>query len=279
MENHEFIDISYDLGTDGVVTVQLNTPKRKNAISGLTAMELRWAAERFAADDNAMVMILTGVPDPDVSPERQAFSSGGYFVPGIYDDLPAEIMAEIDPTDIAMKATVMTFMRLDKPVLVAMNGLAIGGGITLALAVGDLVYASEHAWARFPFAGLGISAELASTYLLPRLLGFQRAKELIFYPEKIDAQRLVELGIVNAVIPHDELMAFTREQALKLVPPRGAGASIRAMKHIVHAPHLEDIERALELENEALNRLMKEPDFAEGLTARIEKRDPVFTGR
>jgi enoyl-CoA hydratase/carnithine racemase len=279
VENHEFIDISYDLDADGVATVQLNTPKRKNAISGLTALELRWAAERFGADDKAMVMILTGAPDPGIGPERQAFSSGGYFVPGIYDDVPAEIVAAIDPTDIAMKATVMTFMRLDKPVLVALNGLAIGGGITLALAVGDLVYASEHSWARFPFAGLGISAELSSTYLLPRLLGFQKAKELIFYPEKINAQGLVDLGIVNAVLPHDELMAFTREQALKLVPPRGAGASIRAMKHIVHAPHLEDISRALDLENEALNRLMREPDFAEGLTARIEKREPVFTGR
>ena len=279
MQTTEFSDISYQLDDDGIVTVQMNTPKRKNAISGLTALELRWAARHFNEDDNAMAMILTGAPDPGAGPDRQAFSSGGFFVPGVYDGVPEDIMAQIDHTDIAMKSTVMTFLEIDKPVLVAMNGLAIGGGITLPLAVGDLVYASEHAWARFPFASLGIAAELGSTYLLPRLLGMQKAKELIFYPEKLDAQALVDLGIANAVLPHDELLDFTREQALKLIPPRGAGSAIRAMKKCVHGGMLEEISEALDRENEALNRLMSEPDFAEGITARIEKRDPVFSGR
>ena len=279
METHQFTDISYQFDSDGIVTIQMNTPWRKNAISGLTALELRWAAERFKADDNALAMILTGAPDPDADPARQAFSSGGYFVPGVYDDVPEEIVAQIDHTDIAMKATVMTFLQVDKPVLVAMNGLAIGGGITLPIAVADQLYVSEHAWARLPFASLGIVAELGSTYLLPRLLGFQKAKELLFYPDKLDAEKLVELGIANAVLPHDELLDYTREQALKLIPPRGAGAAIRSMKHILHAPHLDDISRALDLENQALNRLMQGADFAEGLAARIEKRDPVFQGR
>ena len=163
--------------------------------------------------------------------------------------------------------------------LAAVNGLAIGGGVTLPLAVADQIYLSEHAWARLPFANLGISAELGSTFMLPRLLGMQKAKELFFYPETLSAEHLVELGLVNAVLPHDDLIAHTRDKALQLIPPRGAGASIRAMKRIVHAQKLDELTRALDLENEALNQLMQSGDFAEALTARMEKRDPVFSGR
>ena len=128
MQTSEFTDIHYELDSDGIVTVSLNTPKRKNALSGLTSLELRWAAQRFEEDENALAMILTGAPDPDSPAEKQAFSSGGYFVPGIYDDLPPHIVEQIDMSDIAMKATVLQFLRCDKPVLAALNGLAIGGG-------------------------------------------------------------------------------------------------------------------------------------------------------
>jgi enoyl-CoA hydratase/carnithine racemase len=102
---------------------------------------------------------------------------------------------------------------------------------------------------------------------------------LLFYPEKIEAQELLDLGIANAVLPHDELLSFTREKALQLIPPRGAGASIRAMKRIVHQQRLAEVTIALDLENEVLNELMKSEDFAEGLMARIEKRTPLFKGR
>ena len=279
MQTSEFTDISYQLDSDGIVTVSMNTPKRKNAISGLTALELRWAAQHFQEDDNALAMILTGTPDPESEQARQAFSSGGYFVPGVYDNVPEEIMAQIDQTDIAMKATVLAFFRCDKPVLAAINGLAIGGGITLPLAVADQIYLSEHAWARLPFASLGISAELGSTFMLPRLLGMQKAKELFFYPDKLEAQQLLDLGLANAVLPHDELLPYTRDKAMQLIPPRGAGASIRAMKRIMHAQKVEELTRALDLENEALNELMNSDDFVEGLMARVERREPVLKGR
>jgi len=279
MQTNEFSDITYSLDGSGIVTVTLNTPKRKNALSGLTALELRWAAKHFQQDDAALAMILIGANDPDYPADRQAFSSGGYFVPGIYDGVPADVMAQIDPTDIAMKATVLEFWACDKPVLAAINGLAIGGGLTLPLAAADQVFLSEHAWARLPFASLGIAAELGSTFMLPRLLGMHKAKELLFYPEKLEATDLLKLGLANAVVPHGELMAFTHDKALQLVPPRGAGASIRAMKRVVHAQKVDELTQALDLENEVLNELMKSEDFAEGLMARIEKREAVFKGR
>ncbi len=279
MQTNEFSDIDYQLDGDGILTVRMNTPARKNAISGLTALELRWAAKHFQADDNALAMILTGVADPNLGPERQAFSSGGYFVPTVYDGLAPEILAQIDLTDIAMKATVLEFLGCDKPVLAAINGLAIGGGFTLPLAVADQIYLSEHAWARLPFVSLGISAELGSTYVLPRLLGMQKAKELFFYPDRIDAEAWLGLGLANAVVAHEELIPFTREKALALIPPRGAGASVRAMKRIVNQQRFDEISRALDLENKVLNELMMTEDFAEGIAARMQKRAPVFKGR
>ena len=106
-----------------------------------------------------------------------------------------------------------------------------------------------------------------------------KAKELLFYPEKLEATDLLKLGLANAVVPHGELMAFTHDKALQLVPPRGAGASIRAMKRVVHAQKVDELTQALDLENEVLNELMKSEDFAEGLMARIEKREAVFKGR
>lgn len=115
--------------------------------------------------------------------------------------------------------------------------------------------------------------------MLPRLLGMQKAKELFFYPDRLEAQHLLDLGLANAVLPHDELLAYTRDKALQLVPPRGAGASIRAMKRTVHKQRVGELTRALDLENEALNQLMQSEDFVEGLMARVEKREPVFKGR
>ena len=129
MQINEFRDISYELDADGIVTISLNTPKRKNALSGLTALELRWAAKHFQEDDNAQAMILTGSPDPDSAPERQAFSSGGYFVPGIYDDLPAHIVEQIDMSDIAMKATVTVMLK---------DGVLDPQGQAVASALGSL---------------------------------------------------------------------------------------------------------------------------------------------
>ena len=181
-------------------------------------------------------------------------------------------------SDYAQKKTTLKMFECDKPVLAAVNGLAIGGAVTLILAGADQVYLSEHAWLQLPFAKLGISAELASTYLLPRQLGFQKAKEILFFPEKIEAQQALELDLCNKVLPHDELLPYTYAQAARLAPPDGPPQSIRAMKRAMHQPRVAELSAALDLENEALGRLFKSGDFAEGIAARIERRPAVFKG-
>jgi enoyl-CoA hydratase/carnithine racemase len=280
MQAEEFRDITYTLDEQGIATLAFNTPQRKNAMSGLTCLEIWWAVDHFEKDDSAFVLILTGTANPDNSdPAKQAFCSGGYFNPDAYEGLSDEVMQQIDMADIAQKRLTLKLFQCDKPVLAAVNGLAIGGGATLTLAGADQVYLSEHAWLQFPFASLGLCAELASTYLLPQLLGLQKAKQVLFFPERISAQETLALGLCNAVLPHDELMSYTRAQAARLIPPNGALQSIRAMKRALHAPRVADLSAALELENEALNRLFRSADFAEGMSARIERRPAVFSGK
>ncbi|MFK8050166.1 MAG: enoyl-CoA hydratase/isomerase family protein [Halioglobus sp.] len=279
MNSDQFKDISYEKDADGIVTLTLNTPRRKNALSLYTFFEIHTAVDLFEADDSAHVMILTGAKDPDSNdPSKEAYSSGGYFNPDAFEGIPDEIMQQLDRSDIAQKRTTLRLYQCNKPILAAVNGLAIGGAFTLTLVCADQVYLSEHAWIQLPFAKLGISPELASSFLLPRLLGFQRAKEVLFFSERIDAQQAVDLKLANKVLAHDELLDYTRERALELAPPRGAALAIREMKQLLHEPHIEAISHALDLENAALQKLFNSADFSEGLTARIERRPPVFKG-
>ncbi len=280
METEEFRDISYEKDKLGIVTLTFNTPARKNVLSGLSFLEIHWALEHFEADETAYAMIITGVKDPNSDdPQKEAYSSGGYFNPDAYDGVAREVMAQIDRSDIAQKKTTLKVFQCDKPILAAVNGLAIGGAFTFTLAAADQVFLSEHAWIQLPFARLGIAAELGSTHLLPQLLGLQKTKQILFYPERIGAEQAVELGLANEVVPHASLMAHVREKALHLIPPQGAGLAIREMKRCLHQPQVESLSRALDLENEALNKLMGSEDFVEGISARVERRPAVFKGR
>jgi 2-(1,2-epoxy-1,2-dihydrophenyl)acetyl-CoA isomerase len=126
---------------------------------------------------------------------------------------------------------------------------------------------------------IGIIPELASSYLLPRLLGFQRAKELIYFGDRIPAQRLFELGLINKVVPHDQLIPYAKEMALKLIPPAGAWMAMRVAKRALHGPLMQEITEALDKENEGLNGTFGTEDFREALKARAEKRAPLFRGR
>jgi enoyl-CoA hydratase/carnithine racemase len=281
MTARNFESILYEKDTaTGIVTVTINRPDIRNALTLRVLLELRWAADAVKEDETATALILTGAkPKGTTDPSKEAFSSGGYFNPAELTSMSEETKREIDLTDIAQKHICLRLWTLYKPVIVAMNGLAIGGGLTIPLACADLIFASEHAWGRLPFVSLGIVPELASSYLLPRLLGFQKAKEIIFFNEKLTAQQMFELGIVNKVLPHDEVLSYTRETALKLIPPKTPGASIRLTKELMHTPLVEAVTRALDMENVALNKQFASRDFSEAIAARIEKREPVFTGK
>ncbi len=275
-----FKSVLYEKDNDtGIVMVTINRPEIKNALTLRVALELRWAVNEVEKDDTAKALIITGArPEGDHDPAKEAFSSGAYLNPAELASMDEETKSEIDLTDIAQKKLCLKLWSLYKPVIVAMNGLAIGGGLTIPLACSDLIFASEHAWGRLPFVSIGIVPELASSYFLPRLLGFQKAKEIMFFGEKITAQQMLDLGIINKVLPHDQLIPYAKETALRLIPPRGAWQAVRMTKEILHKPLIEAVTRALDLENKALNKTFGSGDFLEAVNAHIEKRTPVFKG-
>jgi len=282
MKTSEFKDILYEKDEEtGIVTLTLNSPKRKNAFGGTQGIEVRWAADIFKKDDTAYAMIMTGAKDPDNNdPTKEAFSSGGYFRGGdSKSEIPEDLIDQQDPTDIAGKFLTEKLWYIDKPIIAAINGLAIGMGFTIPLSCADLIYMSEHAWIRLPFVRLNILPEFASTFILPRLIGMQRTKEIMFFGESVSAQEAYDLGLVNKVVPHDELLPYAREMALKLIPPGGPGMAVRLTKRALHYQLTGSIQRALDEENIGLNQAFKSEDFAEAVKARIEKRAPIYKGK
>ena len=274
-------DILYEKDNDtGIVVLTINRPEIKNALTIRVLVELNWAADRFAEDDTAKALIFTGArPERDDDPTQEAFCSGAYLNPADLESMDEEMKREIDLTDIAQKKLCLKLWSIYKPVIVAMNGLAIGGGLTIPMACADLIFASEYAWGRLPFVNIGLVPEPASSFLLPRLLGLQRAKEIMFFGEKLTAQQMFEWGIVNKVVPHGELMSYANMATLKLIPPKGAWNAVRMTKEVIHKPLIEAVTKALDMENAALNKAFASNDFLEAVTSRMEKREPVFTGK
>lgn len=258
---------------NGICTATINTPKRKNAMSFVTFLELETILEDLEADKNAKVLIITGCK------EANAFSSGGYFNMNMYTKLPPEVMKELDLQDIAVKRLCMKFWNFSKPVIFAINGLAVGAGFTMALAAGDLIYMSEDAWIGFYFVRRAVMAEFGADFLLPFYVGFQKAKELLYFGKKLSAHEAEKLGLVNKVLPPNELLPYTREQALRLVPPKGPSLSINLMKKTMHAYFNDIISKTLDLENEGLRALFKTHDFRASLKTLVTKKEPIFKGK
>ncbi|TFG20863.1 MAG: enoyl-CoA hydratase/isomerase family protein [Promethearchaeota archaeon] len=273
MRSEDFKDILFEKEENGIVTVILNRPERKNALSPLTLLELWYALDLAQKDREIKVMILTGCE------EANAFCSGGYFTKDVRKEVPQEYAKEIDLRDMASKKLCLKFWDFPKPVIAAINGLAVGGGFTLPVICADLSYASENSWFGLYFIKRAVMPDFATTFLLPLIVGFSKAKELFYFGDKISPQDAEKLGLINKVLPPDELMPFAREQALRLIPPKGPSVSIKLMKKTMHAYFREIIEKQLDLENKGWVKTIISRDFGESLKALKEKRDPIFIGK
>ena len=273
MKIEDLTDVIYEKEENGICTLTFNTPKRRNALSYVSFLEIWTVLDDMERDKNAKVLIITGCE------EANAFSSGGYFNMKYVTSIPPEIMKEIDLMDIAQKKLCMKFWDFNKPVIAAINGLAIGIGITLPLVGADLIYMSEEAWLGFYFTKRAVIPEFSSSYILPLLIGFQKAKEIIFFGDKITAKKANELGLVNHVLPPDELIPFAREKAMKLIPPKGPTLAINRIKKVMHSHYRDTISRTLDLENEGLRELFKTRDFRAATKSLITKKDPIFIGK
>ncbi len=273
MKISDFEDILYEKEENGICTITFNRPERRNAVSYISFLEIYTAVDDMEKDKDAKVLIITGCK------EANAFTSGGYFKEDFFDDIHQNIRKEIDIMDIAQKKLCMKLWKLNKPVIAAINGLAIGGGITMPLVGADLIYMSEDAWLGFYFSKRAITPEFGLSFVLPFYVGFQKAKEILYLGKKMLAQEAYELGLVNKVLPPDDLIPYAREQALRLIPPKGPSLSIKLMKKTIHAYFVDIFDKVLDLENRSLRRTFRSKDLRESMRALKEKRDPVFIGR
>ncbi|MFO8018401.1 MAG: enoyl-CoA hydratase-related protein [Promethearchaeia archaeon] len=273
MNIEELNDITYEKGEDGICTITINRPERRNAFTHVTFLEIETALEDMEEDEDAQVLIIKG------SKEGNAFSSGGFFDIKALSSISPEIRKELDLTDIAQKKLSMKLWDFSKPVIAAINGLAIGAGITLPLIGADLIYMAKNAWLGFYFVKRAVIPEFSISFLLPFYVGFQKAKEILYFGDKITADEALDLGLVNDVLPGDELLEHCRNRAKQLIPPHSPTLSIRMMKRIIHNPFRKFLSTTLDLENEGNQAAFKTADFRESTRALKEKREPQFKGK
>ena len=249
---------------DRILLVKINRPQVLNALRMDTFLELEQVLNDFADADEYWTMMITGEGD-------RAFSAGG--------DIKA--LNNMDSGDAAGFAA-MTHRILDlvesipKPIIAAVNGLALGAGCDLTIAC-DLVIASEKARFGQPSAGLGITTPFGGTQRLPRIVGPKRAKQLFFTGDAIDAEEAFRFGLVNKVVKHEELLSETRKLVEKI--HRHAPVAIRYYKQLVNFSSYGDIGEGDTLESKLFARCFNTEDKVEGTTAFLEKRKPVFKGR
>ncbi len=248
----------------GVVTVTLNRPDRKNAMNGAMWDELRQVFDEIAENGDDRVMVLTGAGD--------GFCSGA--------DLSGLPMGPDDPHfTVFMRhigATALALHQLAKPTIAKVNGVAAGAGANLALGC-DLIVASEDARFSEIFSKRGLSVDFGGSWLLPRLIGLHRAKELAFFADVISAKEANDLGLVNRVVPAAELDAFVDDWAARLAA--GPPVALSLTKTMLNDGITRSMQQALEDEARSQSVNFTSEDVKEAMRAFKEKRDPVFRGR
>jgi 2-(1,2-epoxy-1,2-dihydrophenyl)acetyl-CoA isomerase len=192
--------------SDHIATVTLNQPGTLNALSHDMAVRLREIADDVASDSDVRAVVLTGA--------GRGFCSGANLLGGSGQTLAAGgmgVRAEI----MAMNKLLADVAEMEKPWLAAVNGPAVGGGCSLALAC-DLVLIAESAYLCLGYVNVGMVLDMGSTFIVPRLVGLRKAKELAFFGERVYGPEAAEIGLANRAVPDDELMAATREWAARL---------------------------------------------------------------
>ena len=254
----------------GVATITLNRPERKNAIDD----EMR----------GALLAHLTAVGEEPSIRAAVLTGAGDGFCPGA--DLWAGTgRASEDPPHPGMprrkmkqnsQRLIRTLLELEKPIIAAVNGVAAGMGAHLAFAC-DLVVAAEEARFIEVFARRGLAVDAGGAFLLTRLLGLQKAKELVFFGDALSAAEALRIGLVNRVVPRTELAAAAREWGERLAagPTFALGLSKRLLNRALDG----DLETCLEEEAFAQTLVAASEDAKEGVAAFAERRPPRFTGR
>lgn len=265
--------IRYDL--DGrVATITLHRPDRLNAWTGRMHTEYRWALAEADADPAVRVVIVTGA-GRGFCAGADAAALDGHVATGGYDPGTPEELAEpgygVRPE---FDRPFAFHFGLRVPVIAAINGPAAGVGLVLACYC-DLRFAAAGAKLTTAHGRLNLPAEYGLSWLLPRLVGLTRANDLLLSSRVILAEEAAAMGLVNAVVPPEELMPTVRRYADDLAEGVAPG-SVSATKRQIYTDLHRDVGRAVDESEALLRQMMTEPHYAEGVRAMLEKRPPRF---
>jgi enoyl-CoA hydratase/carnithine racemase len=239
----------------GVLTLTLNRPEKKNAFNLEQWAALQDAFNEADADDSTKVVLLTG--------------SGDNFSSGVdLNDLMH--MSGFGP-DHPFLSCARKIAFFTKPLVAAAAGVAVGGGATMLLHC-DLVYISESFRMRFPFANLGLAPEFASSYMLQLIVGAQRAAELMYTAEWVDARRAIDLRFAAGCYTGETVIEKAMDKAKEIA--QWPLSSLREIKHTLKAHQKQSIESAFALEAESMAKLAQSPESIEAVIAFLEKRAP-----
>ena len=248
---------------DGIGILTFNRPKSLNALNQALLEELSELLDQVAENEEIRVLILTGAGD-------KSFIAGADITElATFNPLQGKSFARKG------QETIQKLQELDIPVIAAVNGFALGGGTEMALAA-DFIYASETANFGLPEITLGLIPGFGGTQRLPRLIGSNRAKEIIFTGSMINALDALKMGIVNRVCVPEALMAETMATA-RNIAAKGK-VSLRAAKEAVNTGQNADLGTGLRVELDAFALCMASEDAKEGTSAFLEKRQATFTG-
>ena len=247
-------------------TITFNRPDKLNAFSEQAFSEFIEALYDVERDSEISVVVITGA--------GRAFSAGLDLDEARQG--PGESGLQVVPVQGSVAWIPHIMRNMTKPIIATINGHAVGAGFTIALAC-DIRIASEEAQLGAPFVNVGLVPELGSTYYLPRLIGIARACELVFTGKIIDANEAEKIGLVNQVVPADQLAAVTKEMALGLA--KGPSAAIGLAKMSIYQGLGMDMSTAIEWEARAHSISMLTEDMKEGIKAFKEKREPQFKGK
>lgn len=250
---------------DGAIaTITFNRPKALNALNGALLSELSSALDDIAANEDIRVLVLTGAGD-------KSFVAGADISElATFNALQAKVFAQTG------HGIIGKLQQLPIAVIAAVNGFALGGGTEISLAC-DFIYASANAKFGLPEINLGIMPGFGGTQRLPRLVGANMAKELIYTGRMVSADEANRMGLANKVVPADELMDAVMKTAREIAAK--GRVSLRAAKQSVNRGLDADLASGCAIEIDSFALCMASPDGKEGTTAFLEKRKAEFKGR
>lgn len=251
---------------DNVARITLNRPDAANSINIDMAKDLMLAILRCDEDPNIRAVVITGSGNTfSAGGDLKSFAAQGETLPYHLKEITTYL-----------HAAVSRMIRMDPPVIAAVNGTAAGAGMSLACAC-DIVIAAESARFTMAYTRIGLTPDGSSSYFLPRLVGLKRALELTLTNRMLSAREALEWGIVTQVVPDAELMERVNALASQLAA--GPTKALGAAKRLLHSGWAETLETQMELESRAIADMARTADAREGISAFLEKRMAKFKGR